>query len=70
MDTNDVHQRVAIVETKLETHEETLDIINKKLDAIHADLNRFKGFAGGVMFVATAIGAALGTLKGWLFGNH
>ena len=62
-------ERLAVLETKLETLEETNEKILKRMEDMHADLTRFKGFAGGMLFVASAIGAFLGVLKTWVMGQ-
>lgn len=63
-------ERLAILETKLDSVEEANEKILARLEEMQSDLTRFKGFAGGVLFVASAIGAFLGVLKGWLLGSH
>jgi hypothetical protein len=63
-------ERLAILETKLEQVEESNEKILARLEQMQSDLTRFKGFAGGMLFVASAIGAFLGVLKAWVLGPH
>lgn len=63
-------ERLAVVETELKQVKETNVEILKRIEEMQGDLTRFKGFAGGVLFLASAIGAFLGVLKGWLLGSH
>ena len=62
-------ERMAILETKLEAVEQINEKILARMEEMHSDLTRFKGFAGGVLFLASAIGAFLGFIKAWLFGH-
>lgn len=63
-------ERLAILETKIEQVEESSEKILARLEEMQSDLTRFKGFAGGMLFVASSIGAFLGVLKGWVIGPH
>lgn len=63
-------ERLAILETEVKQIKETDDKILERLEQMQSEMTRFKGFAGGVLFVASAIGAFLGVLKGWLLGSH
>lgn len=63
-------ERLAVVETELKQVKETNDRILERLAEMQSDLTRFKGFAGGMLFVASAIGAFLGVLKGWVLGHN
>lgn len=62
-------ERLAILETKLESLEETNGKILTSLNTMQSDFTRFKGFAGGVLFVASAIGAFIGIIKSWILGG-
>lgn len=63
-------ERLAILETKLDSVEEANHKILARIEEMQSDLTKFKGFAGGVLFVASAIGAFLGVLKNWLLGHN
>lgn len=39
------------------------------VDALRAEIGRYKGFVGGVAFVMSGIVAAAMLAKGWLFGD-
>jgi len=62
-------ERMAVLETKLEALEQTNEKILARMEDMHSDLTRFKGFAGGVLFLASAVGAFLGFIKVWVFGH-
>ena len=51
MATNDLHERVAVLEAQYATIDRKLE----KIDEIHADLTKYRGFMGGIIFVATSI---------------
>ena len=40
------------------------------VDALRAEIGRYKGFVGGVAFVFSSIMAAAMLAKGWLFGDR
>lgn len=63
-------ERLAVLETKIEQVEETNEKILQRLEQMQSDLTRFKGFAGGMLFVASSIGAFIGVLKSWVFGTN
>lgn len=63
-------ERLVAIEAKATQAESERDQILKQIQEMQSDLTRFKGFAGGVMFVASAIGAFFGVLKGWVLGSH
>ena len=64
----DLHERLASLETKLDTHiedeEETLARVVKKLDRIELEFSRYRGFVGGILLTFTAV---VGFLK--MFGG-
>lgn len=62
-------ERLAILETKLKSLEEANVQILSSLSSVLSELTKFKGFAGGVLFVASAIGAFLGIIKAWLLSG-
>jgi hypothetical protein len=76
----DLNERVAIVETRLEsieatlnTHftedEERMDKITIKLEELSQQLNASKSFIGGVVFILSCIWAVFLTFKETIF-NH
>jgi hypothetical protein len=54
--------RIAVLEEKVERIEKKMDV----LDEIHQELTRYKGFIGGIVFLATCVFTALGFFKDWL----
>ncbi len=60
MDTDvELHERMARIETQLSSHiedeDEAMRSMDAKLDRIELELSRYRGFVGGIMFIATAV---------------
>jgi len=55
----DLHERIVVVETKLETLEE----IKKSLDTLNAELTKDKGMVGGVLWVGSSLMALIVLFK-------
>jgi hypothetical protein len=55
----EIHERMARIEVQLKSHiddeEEHMRSMDRKLDRIELELSRYRGFIGGIMFVATAV---------------
>jgi hypothetical protein len=55
----EMHERMARIEVKLSSHisdeEEQMRSVDRKLDRIELELSRYRGFVGGIMFIATAV---------------
>lgn len=55
----ELHERMARIEVKLSSHisdeEEQMRSVDRKLDRIELELSRYRGFVGGIMFIATAL---------------
>ena len=51
MPLTELHERVA----RLEQRFDHIDTKLEKIDEIHQDLTRYRGFIGGIMFIGTAI---------------
>lgn len=49
-------ERLAILETKIEAVEMTMETVDEKLDQLIANMNNNKGFWGGVIFIISAVG--------------
>ena len=62
--------RLFAFEARTKQAEDDRANILTQLKEMQSDLTRFKGFAGGMLFVASAVGAFLGVLKGWLIGHN
>ena len=45
--------------------EAKLDVLTGDLRTVREDIANYKGFLGGIVFLATAIGTALGLAIGW-----
>lgn len=59
-------ERIAVLETKVnslqDNHEEMLKIMHDIKD----EMTRYKGFLGGIAFIASGIGIFLTLFKDWL----
>lgn len=51
--------RINAIEDRLERYEENQKEIKSIVSDIHSELSRYKGFMGGVLFVFSAMGAAI-----------
>lgn len=62
-------ERIAVLEAKVETlesnHQEMLELMH----SIKDEMTRYKGFLGGIAFIASGIGIFLTLFKDWLV-NH
>jgi hypothetical protein len=63
---SDMNERIAIIETKVEdleaNHKELLNLMHEIKD----EMTRYKGFLGGVAFIASGIGIFLTLFKDWI----
>ena len=61
-----MNERIAIIETKVEdleaNHKELLNLMHEIKD----EMTRYKGFLGGVAFIASGIGIFLTLFKDWI----
>ena len=59
-------ERIAVLETQVkalqENHEEMLELMHDIKD----EMTRYKGFLGGIAFIASGIGIFLTLFKDWL----
>ena len=59
----ELHERMARIETQLSSHiddeEKHMHQMDEKLDNIQLELSRYRGFIGGILLVATAVGTFL-----------
>lgn len=60
-------ERLAVVETKVDSLEEVCEEIREKLDQLLIDTNKSKGFWAGVVAAGTALGGIIGFLISYLF---
>jgi hypothetical protein len=63
---SDHYERIAVIETKVEdleaNHKELLHLMHEIKD----EMTRYKGFLGGVAFIASGIGIFLTLFKDWI----
>ncbi len=58
------NERLAVLEERVQTLEETNKAIYKILKEVQGDLNRYKGFIGAIAFLISCIGIFF---SGWKF---
>ena len=59
-------ERVAVVETKVETLENQHKELLKLLHEIKDEMTRYKGFVGGIAFLVSCLGVAAAFFKDWI----
>lgn len=62
----DHYERLAIIETKVEDLEENHKELLKLMHEVKDEMTRYKGFLGGVAFIASGIGIFLTLFKDWI----
>lgn len=59
-------ERIAVLETKVNDLQDNHDEMLKLMHDIKDEMTRYKGFLGGVAFIASGIGIFLTLFKDWL----
>ena len=60
-------ERIAVLEAEMKAVKDDQEKILKSLDEIHSEMVRYKGFLGGVAFIASGIGIFFTLFKEWIF---
>ena len=60
-------ERLIVIETKVEDLETNHKELLKIMHEIKDEMTRYKGFLGGVAFIASGIGIFLTLFKDWIF---
>ena len=63
---HEVVERIAVLELEVKTLKDEQDKILLGVNNIHTELIRYKGFLGGVAFIASGIGIFLSLFKDWI----
>jgi hypothetical protein len=63
---SDHYERIAVIETKVEDLEENHAELLKLMHEIKDEMTRYKGFLGGVAFIASGVGIFLTLFKDWI----
>lgn len=63
---SDNNERIAILETKVNDLQDNHDEMLKLMHEIKDEMTRYKGFLGGIAFIASGIGIFLTLFKDWL----
>lgn len=59
-------ERIAVLEAEVKSLKEEQDKILLCVQDIHSEMIRYKGFLGGVAFIASGIGIFLTLFKDWI----
>ena len=59
-------ERMAVLETKVDTLEENHKELLKLMHEIKDEMTKYKGFLGGLAFLASGIGIFLTVFKDWI----
>ena len=62
----DMNERLAVIETKVEDLEQNHKELLKLMHEVKDEMTRYKGFLGGVAFIASGIGIFLTLFKDWI----
>jgi len=63
---SDHYERLAVIETKVEDLEDNHAELLKLMHEIKDEMTRYKGFLGGVAFIASGIGIFITLFKDWI----
>lgn len=63
---SDHYERIAVIETKVEDLEQNHKELLKLMHEVKDEMTRYKGFLGGVAFIASGIGIFLTLFKDWI----
>lgn len=58
-----ISERLAVVESQLDTNEETNQKILQELSSIRGEINKYKGFIGSIWFVISCLGVFISAFK-------
>ena len=59
-------ERIAILETKVNSLQDNHDEMLKLMHDIKDEMTRYKGFLGGIAFLASGVGIFLTLFKDWI----
>ena len=62
----DQFERLAVIETKVEDLEQNHKELLKLMHEVKDEMTRYKGFLGGIAFLASGVGIFLTLFKDWL----
>ena len=64
--TTEHFERIVIIETKVEDLEDNHKELLKLMHEIKDEMTRYKGFLGGIAFLASGVGIFLTVFKDWI----
>lgn len=66
---SDLAERVAKLEALRGEDRELLETVLSEIKGVHSEMTRYKGFIGGIAFLASAIGTAVLMFKDWIVAH-
>jgi hypothetical protein len=66
LEMSDHFERLAVIENKVEDLEQKHKELLKLMHEVKDEMTRYKGFLGGVAFIASGIGIFLTLFKDWI----
>lgn len=63
---SELGERVAVLENQSSSLERVLKDIQAKVDSLHDEMTRYKGFLGAITFVGSGVVIAIGLFKDYL----
>jgi len=63
---SDHYERIAVIETKVEDLEQNQKELLKLMHEVKDEMTRYKGFLGGIAFLASGVMICLTLAKDWL----
>lgn len=62
-------ERIAVLEAEVRSLKEEQDKVLEVVQNIHSELVRYKGFMGGVAFIASGVGVFFTIFKDWILSH-
>lgn len=60
-------ERIAVIESKVETLEDNHKELLRLMHEVKDEMTRYKGFLGGIAFLASGVGIFLTVFKDWIW---
>jgi hypothetical protein len=64
---SDSIERIAVVESKVESLEDSHKELLRLMHEVKDEMTRYKGFLGGIAFLASGVGIFLTLFKDWIW---
>ena len=64
-----LHDRISVLEANRETDKELMQDVQKKVNEIHDDMSRYKGYLGAITFFGSCLVVFADLFKGWIMDH-